>query len=98
MDIEINMQSLKNDINVATEEMVIIKDEMHHMFDTIMELDAMWDGAASDAFKQQFNIDTDMFEKICKDLSEFINWMTQSNDLYNKCEKSVASMVKSIRV
>ena len=71
---------------------------MEKVFSTIEELDKMWDGPASEAFNKQVEKDREIFELILQNIDEILGSMTSSKDLYNRCETSVDSRIKSIKI
>ena len=92
--IEINIGTLANDIG----EMQMLREEMRKAFESITELDAMWNGPANDAFNQAFRSDHEAMEEMCKIIDSLISYMENARDEYRKCEASVSSEIDSIRI
>lgn len=97
-EIAVNTATLQNDINDMQEVLEKVKKRTQSMFDEIMELDSMWDGVAHMAFKQQFNQDYQKMVELCNTISSLIFCMQYAKKEYEACEKSIHSIVNSIRI
>ena len=96
--IEINIGTLANDIGEMQTEVKMLREEMRKAFESITELDAMWNGPANDAFNQAFRSDHEAMEGMCKTIDSLIQYMENARDEYRKCEASVSSEIDSIRI
>lgn len=98
MNLSVKITTLENGIKSGRESEKLIKSDMEKVFSTIEELDKMWDGPASEAFNKQVEKDREIFELILQNIDEILGSMTSSKDLYNRCETSVDSRIKSIKI
>lgn len=96
--IEINIGTLVNDITQMQTEIRALRDEMRLAFDSVTELDAMWNGPANDAFNQAFNADHQAMEEMCRILDSLVSYMENARDEYRKCEASVSAEIDAIRI
>lgn len=75
-----------------------MSDEMEKMKSSVAQMDRMWDGPGSEAFKQAFETDRRMFEEIIKNLRGIHDYETNAKSEYEKCENDVSALVAEIRV
>lgn len=68
------------------------------MIDQMNQLDAMWDGDASEVYKLVFTADMKTCEEVCDILEKMINNMDDAKNKYNKAVSNVGDIVASIRV
>lgn len=95
--IEINTKLLDKDTNKMVQELGSIKLEMKAMFDSIKELDTMWEGSAKTEFLAQFNKDYEKLTDICKAVIEFVCCMIYASEEYFKCEITVNDLIETIK-
>lgn len=96
--IGINIGTLANDITQMQTEIQALRDEMGYAFDSVKELDAMWNGPANDAFNRAFEKDRQAMEEMCKILDSLVSYMENARDEYRKCEAAVSSEIDAIRI
>ncbi len=96
--IEVNTDRLNGDVSSLTSELNQIRNEMNSMFQSMQELDAMWDGPASEAFKVQFQSDYDAMNDLCKILQNMINCMENASSEYVRGENMIHAIVNAIRI
>jgi len=96
--IEVNMEILEQDTSDMEEKLESIKREMGSMFESIAELDTMWDGPASDEFKRQFSADSQAFEEICKAVDGMLDGIRNAIKSYNECETTIGDEINRINV
>ena len=96
--IEINIGTLANDIGEMQTEVKMLREEMRKAFESITELDAMWNGPANDAFNQAFRSDHEAMEEMCKIIDRLIEYMTNAREEYRKCENAVSAEIDAIRI
>lgn len=95
--IEINTKLLDKDTNNMLLELADIKKEMNAMFDSVKELDTMWEGAAKAEFVAQFNKDYEKLKDICTAVMEFVGCMIYASEEYFKCETTVNDLIETIK-
>lgn len=96
--IEIETGSLSADIQNMTDKINNLEQKINKMFDSMQELDHMWDGSANEAFRNQFNIDYQTMKELIKELRYLINCMEYAKKRYEECEDDVYSLISSIRL
>lgn len=96
--IEINMNTLGNDIDSMQTEVNALREEMKKAFAAIGELDRMWNGPANDAFNKAFQADNQSMEEMCQIIDRLIEYMQNARDEYRKCENAVSAEIDSIRI
>lgn len=96
--IEININTLANDIGDMQAELKALRDEMKFAFDAVTELDSMWNGPANDAFNKAFDMDHQAMNDMCKTIESLIGYMENARDEYRKCESAVSAEIDSIRI
>lgn len=94
---EINVNKLGSDVGTAKEKLTYIEQNISRMFSEIKELDAMWDGAANNAFNVQFNADYEMMKQVCSDINRLIGSMEYSKNQYQSCESQISSAINALR-
>ena len=96
--IEVNMKTLEQDTRNMEEKLETIKREMGSMFDSVAELDTMWDGPASDEFKRQVNMDSQVFDEVCRAVDGMLDSMRNAIKSYNECEAAVSAEINRINI
>ncbi len=96
--IAVNIETLEGDIKDLQDTIKNIRGEMDGMFQSVTELDTMWDGMANAAFKQQFMKDKEILETLCESVDGIIDSMSNAKTTYRKCEANVKSEIDKIRV
>lgn len=96
--IEVNIQTLEQDVKDMEEALALVRTDMKNMFDSVTELDTMWDGPANTVFKHQFSVDKQTFETLCEAVDGILDSMDKAKDSYRKCEASVKDEINRIRI
>lgn len=96
--IEVDIASLERDVKELEETLTLIRNDMKFMFDTVKELDAMWDGPANEAFQRQFVNDRNLFEELCSAVEDIIDSMEDAGNAYRKCEVSVKEEIDKMQI
>lgn len=97
-EITVDMGQLASGISNMTELVTLLRNQMKEVFNHMTELDAMWDGVANDAFNQQFQIDNEAMEQLCKTFDSIIEHYTTADKEYNNCEDAVHDIVAAISI
>lgn len=96
--IEISTTTLDKNIAEISVDLKGVRSDLKGMFDSILQLDAMWDGPANDAFNKQYRIDHEALNAICGAVDHLIDCMEFASGEYNKCESSIGASIAAIRV
>lgn len=97
-EITINTSTLAGDIAALKGALANARVQLKKMFDSVAELDAMWDGPANDEFKRQFGIDYENAEAMCKTVDALIQSMEFAKEQYDKCDAEVGDIVAAITI
>ncbi len=97
-EIEMNTTTLARDIESLEGLVSQLESQMKKMFQSVNELDQMWDGPANDAFNQQFQLDYQTCQAMCDTLKELIDSLWHAGEQYDKCEQNIDSMIRSIPI
>ncbi len=89
---------MQNDITALEEALGIIKTKMENMFTNMKVLDGMWSGTANMLFMMQFNKDYSTLKEICDTLTSLIESIKAAKVEYEKCESSINTVIKSIKI
>lgn len=96
--IEIETSSLSSDIKSMTEKTNNVENQINEMFDSMAELDTMWDGSANEAFRNQFQIDYQTMKELIKEVRYLISCMEYAKKRYEECEDDTYALISSIRL
>ncbi|MBD5479360.1 MAG: hypothetical protein HDR14_08740 [Lachnospiraceae bacterium] len=96
--IEVNITALEQDTGELRETLKLVRDDMGAMFDTVQELDTMWDGPANEAFNKQFESDRQTLLALCKAVEDILGSMENAQGEYRKCEAGVREEIEKIRI
>lgn len=96
--IEVDTRMIDNDKKSVTLCLSKINQNLSDMHNSVLELDATWDGIAKQAFQYQFNEDYQMLTEITKFMKEFTSCMEYASKEYTKCENSVCDLVQAINI
>lgn len=96
--IEIDQDALNSDINRMHDELKLLRSQIKSVYDSVKEMDAMWNGPANEAFNQTFESDYQSMNEMCEMLESLIEYMENARDQYRYCENMVSQEIESIRV
>lgn len=96
--IEVNIQTLEQDIKDMEEALKLVESDMTSMFESVNSLDTMWDGPANAAFNRQFLADKQTFEALCEAVDGIIDSMDNAKNSYRKCEATVKEEINRIKI
>lgn len=96
--LEVNMSALEQDISDMKDCVAKIRNEMQKMFQSVNELDTMWEGVANEIFVKQFQQDERTLAEICTAVDKVVEQMEEANTDYRRCEDEVAQLVENIRI
>lgn len=96
--IEVDTQQLERDKETVKERLMQVEQSLKRVYELVEELDAMWDGPANLAFRQQFANDRESFEEMCREVKNLIESLAYAKMEYEKCENQVKAAVAAIRI
>lgn len=96
--IEVNTAALVRDRDEIVGQLKFIEGKMADMKQAVAELDRMWTGAASQAFRQVFEDDMAFLLEVCQGIQKAIEYETNAVSEYNICENKVREQVQGIEV
>ena len=96
--IKINTNRLNTDAETVAGMISGIKTELNGMKQNVAQLDSMWDGPSSEAFKKAFQDDMNAMETIIKNIESIHSYEVNAKSKYESCENRVSGIVAGIRV
>ena len=96
--IKVNTSRLNSDSSQVSECIRAMKSEMGKMKASVSQLDSMWDGESSEAFKSAFWGDMEAMSQIISALEKFQQDEMNAKRKYDDCENEVGSLISGIRV
>ena len=75
-----------------------IKTEFENMKQSVSQLDGMWDGPSSEAFKKAFWDDMNAMAELLKNLESMHSYEVNAKTKYESCENKVGTIVAGIRI
>ncbi|MGN0290473.1 MAG: WXG100 family type VII secretion target [Lachnospiraceae bacterium] len=96
--IKVNTTRLQKDSEKVNKYVSNMEKEISKMKDSVSQLDKMWDGESSTAFKKAFNDDMNAMATIIKNLKGVYSYESNAKKKYESCETKVASLISEIRV
>lgn len=97
-EIEMDTSVLYRDIEELEDRAADLENLVKNIFNSMEELDRMWDGPANDEFSRQFQKDYQFCEGMCKILRQWIQSLKYAGQEYDNCEYSVSSVIRSVDV
>ncbi len=96
--IEIDTAALNRDRQTIQSELEGIQTEINRLKDEMVNLGAMWEGPAHNAFMTQFYSDCEFVQEFGKEAQTYIETMGYAVREYQKCEGEVEQAIASIRI
>ncbi len=96
--IAVNTVRLGNDAEDVEMCIKNINKKISEMKSSVSDLDSMWDGPASDAFKKAFQSDMKAMESVVEGLNDLKKYEDQAKSKYEACENEVAALVSEIKI
>lgn len=96
--IAVDTRKLGNDADDVGTYIKNIKKQIEDMKTSVSELDAMWDGPSSEAFRKTFNKDMKAMEDVIEGLEDLKKYEDQAKKKYEKCEDKVAELISEIKI
>lgn len=96
--IEIDTAALDRDASAMQAKLDRVGREVEGMFESVRELDRMWDGPANEAFVQTFQQDYETMKALCRGLRTLAGCMAGASRTYFNKENEVGGVVATIRI
>ena len=96
--IVVNTTRLGNDAESVGTYIANIKQQVEEMKNSVSELDAMWDGPSSEAFKKAFQQDMKAMKTIIEGLEDIKKYENTAKTKYEQCERKVSTLIAEIKV
>lgn len=96
--ISIDTSILSSDISSLNSQVKEARNQMNQMVNSMIELDAMWDGEANQEFVKQFQYDVESAEGLFESLEQIIESIEYAKKEYDKCDNDVEGIIASIVV
>ena len=96
--IKVNTSRLDSDLKEFGDHIKAIQKAIADLRDHNRVLDGMWEGPASETFKQNFEADIKALEEVVKTLDGINRFEDNARTKYNNCENKVADLVNQIHV
>lgn len=94
--IRFNTIRLKNDTDSIKENVDTILQLYSELVEKRAQLDAMWDGPASEAFKKAFGDDLVGLMTMISNMQRIYNYGNMSKECYENCENQVSGVISDI--
>ena len=98
MYIEISTQRLNVDIRQMSGELDQLQGAVTRVYNSLEELNGMWEGPANRSFYAQTQIDRMVCEDLLSDLHELVECLEYAKDEYQECREAVNSKIRSMRL
>lgn len=95
-EVKVNTRRLRDDADKVDGYIKKIEEEITNMKTSIKELDRMWDGKSSEAFKKAINADIRELSAIVKGLKSIHSYEVNAKKKYEECEAKVGELVVGI--
>lgn len=96
--IKMNTARLNQDTEAVKGLLKGIKTEIGNMKQSLTQLDQMWDGPSSQAFKKAFWDDMEAMETMLANLESIHSYEVNAKNKYESCERKVGGIVAGIRI
>lgn len=96
--IKMNTSRLNGDAESIAGLLQGIKTELEHMKQSANQLDGMWDGPGSEAFKKVFQDDMQAMAELLKNIESMHSYEINAKTKYESCENKVGTIVAGIRI
>lgn len=87
---------IKHDADRVEKCITDIRRELQNLESNAQELDAMWDGEGSEAFKAVFHDDIETLTAVIEELSGIYRYEIKAVGKFDNCNKAVAELLASM--
>ena len=98
MFIEVDTIQLGRDESDLDAQIWEMQNVLDDVYEQMNELDAMWDGLASEVFKVQFARDKEYFTEACGEVQLLSESIAKARMEYEKCDELVSMAIDAIRI
>lgn len=95
-DFRVSISRLKSDAELVETYIGNMKNKMQNIKNDLAELDAMWDGQASETFKKAFNDDVEALSTLISNLNKLYAYETLAYEKYESYESQVSGVVSGL--
>ena len=74
-----------------------MKGDLNSLIQSSTELDEMWDGPSSEAFKAVFQQDINALSSVLKNLESIYNYTSNAKTEYERCDEAVKNALEAIK-
>ena len=96
--IEVDTGALRSDTDEIRESINTANTQLAGLFEEIQTLNGMWEGPANSAFNTQFNKDYETMGEILSQAELYADSLDKASEEYEKCENSVDSAIRAMRI
>ncbi|MBO5373336.1 MAG: WXG100 family type VII secretion target [Lachnospiraceae bacterium] len=96
--IAVNTIKLGNDASYVGNYIKNIENKISDMQVSVKELDALWDGPSSEAFKAAFQQDIQAMTEMIKGLKDVKSYEDNAKTKYEACERRVSELISEIKI
>lgn len=96
MDITVNTSTLASDITALREAVSMARAGLEEVFSQMAELDAMWEGPASQEFHRQFGNDYKDAGNLWDKVETMLACIEYAKERYNQCENETRDVIAAI--
>lgn len=97
-EIAVDTDNLRSDVDELETGLKSLQQKTKDMSEKVGELNAMWEGAAHDAFSGEFQKDCRDMEELLKEVGKLIEHMRYAEKQYISCEDTISSIISKIRI
>ena len=94
--IKINTNALNSDASSIADIIQQVLSEIGKLETAYHELDGMWDGPTSEAFKSVYEHDIEELKSVAETLKKFNHFEMNAREKYDACESEVSGIVSSL--
>lgn len=96
--IKCNTKTLGSDRDLIRKNLTDINKSIKNLKNIAAKIDGMWDGDASDVFKQRVKMEIAQMDSIYDALSVIANFESTSVTEYDKCSQKIETIIDSIHI
>lgn len=95
-EFKVNTDRLKTDAEKVKGYVDRIQAKMTRLIKYLAELDAMWDGAASDSFQKAYKDDLLALSIMISNMAKLYGYENEAKVRYEICERQISTMISEI--
>ena len=97
-ELKVNLFALASTIDSMESEQTALQNQIRAMYDSISELNGMWTGTASNAFRARAAEDYEKLNEMLDAMKQILIEYRQAEQKYRNCEQEVAAAIAAIQV